>query len=79
MSYAINSFAEPQPGSGRSRLGNVFFPPPPAHPPETSNLSERPWAHAEKVFANELSGLRPRLDLIEERVCISRLLGTPDP
>ena len=68
LSYDINSFAEPQPGLGRSRLGTVFFPPRRAHPPQTIELCERPWVEAEPVFAPSLQGIQPDLAAIEERV-----------
>src|SRR5262249_46632775 len=68
LGYFVNSFAEPQPGRDRFRLGNVFHRRPQASPPRTEDLCERRWFAAEKVFDFRTGNPKPDPKLITERV-----------
>jgi pimeloyl-ACP methyl ester carboxylesterase len=50
LGYFANSFAEPQPGRSRSRLGTVFHLHTEAQPPPTAAVCARRWLRDEPVF-----------------------------
>ena len=68
LSYFANSFAEPQPGRSRSRLGTVFHRRGEAKPPATADVCERRWLRNEPVFEFKTGDPVADPGLIRERL-----------